>query len=116
MRKLWYILRKEFILLFRDIPGLIILFMIGGAAGGAGGAYVGRKVSHSRTGAIVGAGAGGAGGAVVGKIIAEPEGGNRRDQYRHGRHRNHRHEHYDNRDSYDNRDNYRYREHDRHED
>ncbi len=28
MRKLWFIIRKEFLLLFRDIPGLIILFMM----------------------------------------------------------------------------------------
>ncbi|MEI7499416.1 MAG: ABC transporter permease [Bacteroidota bacterium] len=28
MRKLWFILNKEFLLLFRDIPGLIILFLM----------------------------------------------------------------------------------------
>ncbi len=28
MRKLWFILKKEFLLLFRDIPGLIILFLM----------------------------------------------------------------------------------------
>ena len=28
MRKLWYILKKEFLLLFRDMPGLIILFLM----------------------------------------------------------------------------------------
>ena len=28
MRKLWYILKKELLLLFRDIPGLIILFLM----------------------------------------------------------------------------------------
>ncbi len=28
MRKLWFILKKEFLLLYRDIPGLIILFMM----------------------------------------------------------------------------------------
>ena len=45
--------------------------VIGGAAGGAGGAYVGRKVSGDSTGAIVGAGLGGAGGALSGKVIDE---------------------------------------------
>ena len=50
--------------------------ILGGGIG-AGGVYVGRKVSHSRIGAIVGAG--GAGGAIAGKIIAEPEDGGRRD-------------------------------------
>ena len=28
MRKLWFILKKEFLLLFRDVPGLIILFLM----------------------------------------------------------------------------------------
>ena len=28
MRKLWFILKKEFLVLFRDIPGLIILFLM----------------------------------------------------------------------------------------
>ena len=28
MRKLWFILKKDFLLLFRDIPGLIILFLM----------------------------------------------------------------------------------------
>ena len=28
MRKLWFILKKEFLLLFRDMPGLIILFLM----------------------------------------------------------------------------------------
>jgi ABC-2 type transport system permease protein len=28
MRKLWFILRKEFLLLFRDLPGLVILFLM----------------------------------------------------------------------------------------
>jgi hypothetical protein len=47
--------------------------VLGGAAGGAIGAVLGRSVTGGKAGAVIGAGAGGAGGAVLGKTISEPD-------------------------------------------